>query len=118
MLGHASIVLTADTYTSVLPDVARQTAEAIAAEILTAARTPPGYHRQPGLTTASPWPHRAKGRPFRNGPSGRNWRGVLVLARMLPRVHRPSGEAFRDRYLSGSGLAGRFRAGTLQCHQR
>jgi integrase len=75
MLGHASIVLTADTYTSVLPDVARQTAEAIAAEILTAARTPPGYHRQPGLTTASPWPHRAKGRPFRKdiNPGQAGW---------------------------------------------
>jgi integrase len=67
MLGHASIVLTADTYTSVLPDVARWTAEAIAAEILTAARTPPGCHRQPGLTTASPWPHRTRTRPFRKG---------------------------------------------------
>ena len=51
MLGHASIILTADTYTSVLPDLARTTAEAVAAQILKAARTPPG------LTTASPWPH-------------------------------------------------------------
>ncbi len=47
MLGHASIILTADTYTSVLPDLARATAEAVAAQILTAARTP----------AASPWPH-------------------------------------------------------------
>ena len=47
MLGHASIILTADTYTSVLPDVARATAEAVAAQILKAARTP----------LASPWPH-------------------------------------------------------------
>lgn len=30
MLGHASIILTADTYTSVLPGIARQSAEAIA----------------------------------------------------------------------------------------
>ncbi|MBO0808740.1 MAG: site-specific integrase [Actinobacteria bacterium] len=51
MLGHASIVLTADTYTSVLPDVARATAQAVAAQIMKAARTPPA------LTTASPWPH-------------------------------------------------------------
>jgi hypothetical protein len=51
MLGHASIILTADTYTSVLPDLACTTAEAVAARILKAARTPPG------LTTASPWPH-------------------------------------------------------------
>jgi hypothetical protein len=44
-------VLTADTYTSVLPDVARTTAEAVAAQIMKAARTPPG------LTTAPHWPH-------------------------------------------------------------
>jgi integrase len=51
MLGHASIILTADTYTSVLPDLARATADAVAAQILKAARTPPG------LTAAPPWPH-------------------------------------------------------------
>jgi len=51
MLGHASIILTADTYTSVLPDLARATAEAVAAQILTAARTPPASPRShPGLT--------------------------------------------------------------------
>jgi hypothetical protein len=33
MLGHSSIVLTADTFTSVLPDVAYKTAEDIAAHI-------------------------------------------------------------------------------------
>jgi hypothetical protein len=54
-------VLTADTYTSVLPDVARHTAEDIAAEILTAARIPPGAHRPglPGLTLAPPNERRA-----------------------------------------------------------
>jgi hypothetical protein len=51
MLGHASIILTADTYTSVLPDLARATAEAVAAQILKSARTPPG------LTMPPPWPH-------------------------------------------------------------
>jgi hypothetical protein len=51
MLAHASIILTADTYTSVLPDLARATAEAVAAQILKAART------HPGLTAAPPWPH-------------------------------------------------------------
>jgi hypothetical protein len=51
MLGHASIILTADTYTSVLPDLARATAEAVAAQILTAARTPAASPRpHPGLT--------------------------------------------------------------------
>ena len=51
MLGHASIILTADTYTSVLPDLARTTAKAVAAQIIKAARTPPG------LITSPPWPH-------------------------------------------------------------
>jgi hypothetical protein len=37
MLGHSSIVLTADTYTSVLPELAHQAAEATAQLILTAA---------------------------------------------------------------------------------
>jgi integrase len=37
MLGHASIVLTADTYTSVLPCLAHQTAEATAALVMQAA---------------------------------------------------------------------------------
>ncbi|HEY2640759.1 MAG TPA: tyrosine-type recombinase/integrase [Streptosporangiaceae bacterium] len=53
MLGHASIVLTADTYTSVLPDVARKSVEAVAAEIVRAGKLPPG------LTTAPRWPHPA-----------------------------------------------------------
>jgi integrase len=39
MLGHASIVLTADTYTSVLPDTAHQAAEATARLVLDAANT-------------------------------------------------------------------------------
>jgi integrase len=42
MLGHAIIVLTADTYTSVLPEVARETAEGIAALVMAAGRNPPG----------------------------------------------------------------------------
>lgn len=42
MLGHASIVLTADTCTSVLPEVSRRTVEGIAALIVQAGRIPPG----------------------------------------------------------------------------
>jgi hypothetical protein len=49
MLGHASIILTADTYTSVLPDLARATADAVA--------DPDGRPDTPGLTAAPPWPH-------------------------------------------------------------
>ncbi len=46
MLGHSSIVLTADTYTSVLPQVAREAAEDIAALIITAGCQVPGTQRR------------------------------------------------------------------------
>jgi hypothetical protein len=45
MLGHSSIVLTADTYTSVLPDVARSAAEKVASLIIKAACLVPGTRR-------------------------------------------------------------------------
>ncbi|OOC57405.1 hypothetical protein NOSIN_23705 [Nocardiopsis sinuspersici] len=45
MLGHASIVLTADTYTSVLPEVAHEAAEATAALVLRDARSARVRHR-------------------------------------------------------------------------
>ena len=51
-LGHCSIVLTADTYVSVLPEVARAAAEKVAALILRAGCLVPGTRhprrRQPG----------------------------------------------------------------------
>src|SRR6266851_5783453 len=46
MLGHSSIVLTADTYTSVLPDVARTAAEKIASLIIKAGCLVPGTRRR------------------------------------------------------------------------
>jgi integrase len=45
MLGHCSIVLTADTYTSVLPEVAHKAAEQVAALVLRAGRLVPGTAR-------------------------------------------------------------------------
>jgi integrase len=45
MLGHSSIVLTADTYTSVLPEVAHTAAEKTAAPVLKAGRLVPGTNR-------------------------------------------------------------------------
>jgi integrase len=45
MLGHSSIVTTADTYTSVLPDTAHHAAQATADMILNIARMPPGSRR-------------------------------------------------------------------------
>jgi hypothetical protein len=45
MLGHSSIVLTADTYTSVLPQVAHAAAEKVAALIIKAGCLVPGTRR-------------------------------------------------------------------------
>jgi hypothetical protein len=46
MLGHSSIVLTADTYTSVLPEVAHTAAEKTAVYLLQAAGVVPGTTRR------------------------------------------------------------------------
>jgi hypothetical protein len=46
LLRHSRIMLTADTYTSVLPDVARTTAEKVAALTLRAGRLVPGTRRR------------------------------------------------------------------------
>ncbi|MBC6461491.1 tyrosine-type recombinase/integrase [Actinomadura sp. HBU206391] len=65
MLGHSSIVLTADTYTSVLPQVAQTAAEKTAAHVLQAGWRLPGTtrHRRPSRrkrrTAASPAGRRA-----------------------------------------------------------
>jgi integrase len=42
MLGHSSIVTTADTYTSVLPEAAHSAAQATADMVIKAARSAPG----------------------------------------------------------------------------
>jgi integrase len=47
MLGHSSIVLTADTYTSVLPDDARKAAEDVATLIIAAGVPRPRHHPAP-----------------------------------------------------------------------
>jgi len=85
MLGHSSIVLTADTYTSVLPDAAHSAAEKVADLIIKAGCLVPGTRRrrrrqarrkpragtragrgQPGPTKRSPaHPARQIGRPHR-----------------------------------------------------
>ena len=71
MPGHPSIILTADTCTSVLPDLARAAAQAVAAQILSAARTPPASPRpHPGLTRRR-HDHPAGIRNREPGPVGR-----------------------------------------------
>lgn len=54
MLGHSSITITSDTYTSVLPEVARKAAEAAVRLV------PRQAARTAGLTSGS---HQANGRP-------------------------------------------------------
>jgi hypothetical protein len=56
MLGHSSIVTTADTYTSILPETAHRAARATADMIIKAAQTAPPARRG---GTAVP-PHRAR----------------------------------------------------------
>ena len=60
-LGHSSIVLTADTYTSVLPEVARAAAEKVASLIIQAGCLVPGT-RQPRRRQATRR-RRKRGRP-------------------------------------------------------
>ncbi|XRQ08828.1 hypothetical protein ACN3XK_72070 [Actinomadura welshii] len=52
MLGHSSIVLTADTYTSVLPEVAHVAVEKTAAYLLRAAGVVPGITQRRGRAPA------------------------------------------------------------------
>jgi integrase len=74
MLGHSSIVLTADTYTSVLPDVARAAAEKVAALIIKAGCLVPGTRRHRRRQAGRPQrrryrrpppAHRSRARPGR-----------------------------------------------------
>jgi hypothetical protein len=54
MLGHSSIVLTADTYTSVLPEVAHSAAEKVASLIIKAGCLVPGTTRVRRRQTGRP----------------------------------------------------------------
>jgi len=77
MMGHASIVLTADTYTSVLPEVARTAAEQVASLILKAGRL------IPGTTRARRSPGRRKRKPRSAAPAR------LTLAHPARQITRP-----------------------------
>lgn len=79
MLGHSSIVLTADTYTSVLPDAAYSAAEKVAALIITAGCLVPGTRRRQA--------------PRRRRPPGKQ-AGRSRLARRS-RAHPAGGSAAR-----------------------
>ena len=77
-MGHASIVLTADTYTSVLPEVARTAAEQVATLILKAGRLIPGTTR-----TRRASPGRRKRKPPAAAPAR------LTLAHPARQITRP-----------------------------
>jgi len=62
MLGHSSIVLTADTYTSVLPCLAHQAAEATAELVLRAARSKSATLRRTTRRTTERRPSRRQNR--------------------------------------------------------
>lgn len=68
-LGHSSIVLTADTYITVVPEIARKSAEDVARLVLNAARCAPGSRRprrpipRPRTKVLAAWPrHQYVGR--------------------------------------------------------
>jgi hypothetical protein len=85
MLGHSNIVLTADTYTSVLPDVAHAAAEKVAALIIKAGCLVPGTsrrRRQAKRTSRRAGRHSRHGRPQ---PAGRS---RAHPGRQIGRPHR------------------------------
>jgi len=96
MLGHASIVLTADTYISVVPELARDAAEKIAALILGAGCLIPGTRkrrRDTGKTkdrrsTRRPSGRRSRAHPARQlgRPAAATGPGPLSTGRQL-RTH-------------------------------
>ena len=88
MLGHSSIVTTADTHTSALPETAHRAAQATADMLMTAARNVPGARR--GGTDRDPHPCRRH------------------RVRLLPDVTSRSSRAF-----IGQGVQD-YRAGTRQ----
>ncbi|TDB85782.1 site-specific integrase [Actinomadura sp. KC216] len=88
MLGHSSIVLTADTYTSVLPGVAHRAAEQTAAHLLRAAGMVPGTTRRRGRALARrprpTWGHTRTGLVRRQATSMRP-----ASAGLRPRARPP-----------------------------
>ncbi|WP_149256817.1 tyrosine-type recombinase/integrase [Actinomadura sp. K4S16] len=92
MLGHSSIVLTADTYTSVLPEVAHTAAKKTAAYLLHAA----GWClAPPSAGPCSGSPSTAGGEPYPGGP------GAAPVDRPAPRT----------------GVVAATRGACLPCHR-
>ena len=94
MLGHSSIVLSADTYISVLPEIARETAEAIATLIIEAGCLVPGTQRRrrPGR-----WSLRQRAHALLTGDLSR-----AHPARQLSGPRRPAPPRSSPRRLAGA----------------
>ncbi|MFC5830057.1 tyrosine-type recombinase/integrase [Nonomuraea insulae] len=86
-LGHSSIVLTADTYVTVVPQVARDTAEAVARLLREAGRRPPGSNRPIAVVA----PSGSTARPEAVGSVRLLFADALTLASSRP--HQRSGPA-------------------------
>ncbi|WP_241479768.1 tyrosine-type recombinase/integrase [Nocardiopsis lucentensis] len=88
MLGHASIVLTADTYASVLPEVAHEAAERTAwLVLLDAGRTgrhTRGRRGRRGLVLVPPWTHWQNDSVGPRSGKAVNWGFVAHLAGFEP----------------------------------
>ena len=82
MLGHSSIVLTADTYTSVLPDAAHTAAEKVADLIIKAGCLVPGTGRRRRRQA------RRKPRMGTHAGRGQTRRSRAHPARQIGRPHR------------------------------
>jgi hypothetical protein len=95
-VGHSSIVLTADTYTSVLTDKHHKAAEATARLVLAAAARGPKRRRRPtagpptksAATEASPRPEPVRPRQSRRRKSKQRHR-----THMTPTVHKRQSRA-------------------------
>jgi hypothetical protein len=91
MLGHSSIVLTADTYTSVLPDVAFAAAEKVASLIIKAGCLVPGTRRadsaRPDARSADDGAGRHRGGGPGHTPPARSAARAVAAAPAVPK-HR------------------------------
>jgi integrase len=102
LLGHASIVLTADTYTSVLPELLANSAEATARLVLAHAAASradaPAAESRAGPKSATPAPTRQPDPSGRSDPAsdGTGGRAAHVRPTHVPQRSRPhSHEAIR-----------------------
>ena len=93
MLGHSSIVLTADTYTSVLPDAAHAAAEKVADLIIKAGCLVPGTRRRrrrQAQANTPPGGHARRARPARAGEAVTGASGPADRPPAPPAPHPPA----------------------------